>query len=154
MSTTDLTCARRSSSLSIHSAARAVTRNVAILGLVLLAGPVQANPPVDEMKKGLCLDLRVNDKVKPCNNDLRLVDDGRGEVMFVTGYGETRAAPTSVLAFTTAQTPDMENAYGYALRITSVTLMAYDKPVTQRVHPATGLCFMVKPARNGRARAP
>jgi hypothetical protein len=50
-----------------------------------------------------------------------------------------------VLALFTAQAPDMENAYGYALRLTNVTLMTYDKPDSQRMWKAAGLCFMVKP---------
>ncbi|CAA2105947.1 hypothetical protein MBUL_03443 [Methylobacterium bullatum] len=50
-----------------------------------------------------------------------------------------------VVAFTTAQTPDMENAYGYALRVNSLTLMPVGAPDTQKHWPATGLCFMVKP---------
>ncbi|KQU05132.1 hypothetical protein ASG60_00060 [Methylobacterium sp. Leaf469] len=39
----------------------------------------------------------------------------------------------------------MENAYGYALRVTNLTLMTYDKPTSQRMWKATGACFMVKP---------
>ena len=50
-----------------------------------------------------------------------------------------------VINFATAQAPDMENAYGYALRLTHVTLMSVGAPDQQRHWPATGLCFMVKP---------
>ncbi|GJE41588.1 hypothetical protein [Methylobacterium soli] len=116
------------------------------LGLLLLAiHPAQANPPVDETKSGGCLELKLDGRPTPCNHDFRFVDDGKGEISFVTGYGDGRAAPKTVLALFTAQTPDMENAYGYALRLTNVTLMTYDKPASQRMWKAAGLCFLVKP---------
>lgn len=115
-------------------------------GLLLLAAhPAQANPPVDEVKRGGCLELKLDGKTTRCNNDFRLVDDGAGEVSFVTGYGDGRSAPKTVLALFTAQAPDMENAYGYALRLTNVTLMTYGKPDGQRMWKAAGLCFLVKP---------
>ncbi len=50
-----------------------------------------------------------------------------------------------MLALITAQRPTLENAYGYALRLTNVTLMTNDKPDSQRMWKAAGLCFMVKP---------
>lgn len=115
------------------------------LGLLLAAHPAWTNTPVDEVRQGGCLELRLDGKPTPCNNDFRLVDDGAGEVSFVTGYVDSRSAPKTVLALFTAQAPDMENAYGYALRITNVTLMTYGKPDGQRMWPAGGLCFMVKP---------
>ena len=118
----------------------------AMLPLVLLAAnPAQANPPVDETKSGACLELKLDGRLAPCNGDFRFVDDGRGEISFVTGYGDGRGTPKTVLALFTAQAPDMENAYGYALRLTNVTLMTYDKPDSQRMWKAAGLCFMVKP---------
>lgn len=119
-----------------------------MIGAGCLIGTVAyANPPVDEIKRGLCLDLKVNGTLTPCNHSLRLVDDGRGSVTFVTGYGEGRREPKTVAGFATTQTPDMENAYGYALRVTGVTLMAAGAAAdTQREHVATGLCFMVKPS--------
>lgn len=113
--------------------------------LLLAANPARANPPVDEIKNGGCLELKLDGKPTPCNNDFRLVDDGAGEVSFVTAYGDGRAAPKTVLALFTAQAPDMENAYGYALRLTNVTLMTYGKPDGQRMCKAAGLCFLVKP---------
>lgn len=116
------------------------------LGLLLLAAhPARANPPVDDMNSGRCLELKVNGKSTVCNHDFRLVDDGKGEISFVTGYGDGRAAPKTVVALFTAQTPDLENAYGYALRVTNVTLMTDGQPDGQRMWKATGLCFMVKP---------
>ncbi|MGU3662593.1 hypothetical protein ACLBX9_00165 [Methylobacterium sp. A49B] len=116
------------------------------LGLLLLAAhPARANPPVDEVKQGGCLELKLDGKPAPCNPDFRLVDDGAGEVSFVTGYGDGWSATKTVLALFTTQAPDMENAYGYALRLTNVTLMTYDKPTTQRMWKAAGLCFLVKP---------
>ena len=121
-----------------------MTRTLMTLGFLLASGAAWANPSVDEMKAGLCLDLKVDGQTRPCNGDLRLVDDGAGEVSFVTGYGDARTGKM-VAAFFTAQTPDLENAYGYALRVTGVTLMVYDKPDSQRLWPAGGLCFMVKP---------
>ncbi|KQO90893.1 hypothetical protein ASF36_21925 [Methylobacterium sp. Leaf90] len=116
------------------------------LGLLLLAAhPAQANPPVDEIKSGGCLELKVDGKPASCNQDFRLVDDGKGEVNFVTGYRAAQAKPEMVINFATAQTPDMENAYGYALRLMHVTLMTVGAPNQQRHWPVTGLCFMVKP---------
>lgn len=63
----------------------------------------------------------------------------------MTGYGDPKPGPKTVVAFFTAQTPDMENAYGYALRATGLTLMTYNRLDSQRLWPAGGLCFMVKP---------
>ncbi|KOX53562.1 hypothetical protein ADL19_15830 [Streptomyces purpurogeneiscleroticus] len=77
------------------------------LALMLLAiQPALANPPVDEIKSGGCLELKLDGRPTPCNHDFRFVDDGKGEVSFVTGYGDGRAAPKTVLALFTAQTPD------------------------------------------------
>lgn len=119
-----------------------MTRTLFTLGLLLLAAqPTQANPAVDATKAGLCLELKVDGRNQPCNNDFRLVDDGKGEVSFVTGYGQGNAR--TVMALFTRQTPDLEN--GYALRLTAVTLMPTDRPDSQPLYPATGLCFMVKP---------
>ncbi|RVU14179.1 hypothetical protein [Methylobacterium oryzihabitans] len=120
-------------------------RAILPLALVLAILPAWAKQPVDEIKSGGCLELKIDDRPTPCNHDFRLIDDGQGEVSFVTGYGDGRGAPKTVLALFTAQTPDMENAYGYALRLTSITLMTYDKPHTERVWKAAGLCFLVKP---------
>ncbi|CAA2144331.1 MULTISPECIES: hypothetical protein [Methylobacterium] len=55
-----------------------------------------ANPPVDDVNAGHCLELKINGQAASCNNDLRLVDDGKTGVKMVVG-------------FTTAQTPDMKN---------------------------------------------
>lgn len=122
-----------------------MTRTLMTLGMLLLAGSAtRANPSIDETKAGLCVELKVDGQTRPCNGDFRLVDDGEGEVSFVTGYGEARTGKT-VVAFFTTQTPDMENAYGYALRIGSVNLMPVGAPDKQRIWPASGLCFMVKP---------
>ena len=116
------------------------------LALLLLAAyPARANPPVDDMKSGGCLELKLDGRPTPCNHDFRFVDDGKGEISFLTGYGDGRGAPKTVLALFTAQAPDMENAFGYALRLTNVTLMTYDRPTTQRMWKAAGLCFLVKP---------
>ncbi|WP_019904149.1 hypothetical protein [Methylobacterium sp. 77] len=121
-------------------------RTIIALAFAMLSGEAaQANPPVDEVNAGHCLELKVNGQAAPCNNDLRLVDDGKGEVTFVAGYGDGKIGAKMVVAFTTAQTPDMENAYGYALRVNSLTLMPVGAPDTQKHWPATGLCFMVKP---------
>ncbi len=121
-----------------------MTRTLFTFALLLLAAhPAQANPAVDATKAGLCLELKVDGRNQPCNTDFRLVDDGKGEVSFVTGYGQGNAR--TVMALFTRQTPDLENAYGYALRLTAVTLMPADRPDNQRLYPATGLCFMVKP---------
>ena len=121
-------------------------RTTLALCLVLLTGgAARANPPVDETQNGGCLELKVDGKPTPCNQDFRLVDDGRGEVAFVTAYGDGKAKPKTVVAFFTAQSPEMENAYGYALRVTDVTLMTDHAPASQRMWKATGLCFMVKP---------
>ncbi len=69
-----------------------MTRTVFTLALLLLAAhPAQANPAVDATMAGLCLELKVNDRSLPCNNDFRLVDDGKREVSFVTGYGQGSA---------------------------------------------------------------
>ena len=125
---------------------RSLTRTLISLALMLLtAHPARANPPVDETKAGACLELKLDGRSSSCSHDFRLVDDGTGEVSFVTGYGDGRVAPKTVLALFTAQTSDMENTYGYALRLTNVTLMTYGQPDSQRVLKATGLCFMVKP---------
>ena len=113
--------------------------------LLLAAHAARANPPVDEVKRGECLELKLDGKTTPCNPDFRLVNDGACEVSFVTGYGDGRSAPKTVLALFTTQAPDMENAYGYALRLTNVTLMTYGKPDGQRTWRAAGLCFLVKP---------
>ncbi|KQT09032.1 hypothetical protein ASG40_10230 [Methylobacterium sp. Leaf399] len=115
------------------------------LALLLAAPAAHANPPVDETKAGLCLELKVDGQVRRCNHDFRLVDDGQGEITLVTGYDEAKAGVKTVVAFATAQAPAMENAYGYALRLTSVTLMPVGNPDSQRHWPATGLCFVVKP---------
>lgn len=122
-----------------------MTRTMMTLALVLLTGSARANPPVDDIKSGICLELKIDGRTKPCNGDFRLVDDGAGEVSLTIGYGEPKAGPKTVVALFTEQKPDMENAYGYALRVTSVTLMIYDRPDDQRLWPAGGLCFMVKP---------
>ncbi|MBY0251303.1 MAG: hypothetical protein K2X54_07965 [Methylobacterium organophilum] len=123
-----------------------MTRTLISLALILLAAhPARANPPVDETKAGACLELKLDGRSSSCNHDFRLVDDGAGEVSFVTGYGDGRLAPKKVLALFTAQTSDMENTYGYALRLTNVTLMTYGQPDSQRMWKAAGLCFMVKP---------
>lgn len=116
-----------------------------MLGLLLAAGPAWANPPVDEMHDGGCLELKLDGKPTPFNHTLRLVDDGAGEGSFVTGYGDGQGTAKTVLALFTAQARDMENAYGYALRLTEVTLMPFDKPAGQRMWKAAGLCFIVKP---------
>ncbi len=120
-------------------------RAILPLAFVLAVLPALAKQPVDETKSGGCLELKIDGRPTPCNHDFRFVDDGQGEISFVTGYGDGRAAPKTVLALFTAHTPDMENAYGYALRLTNVTLMDYDRPTTQRMWKATGLCFLVKP---------
>ncbi|MDP4006321.1 hypothetical protein [Methylobacterium sp. NEAU K] len=110
--------------------------------LLLAAHPARANPPVDETKFGGCLALKLDGRPTPCNHDFRLADDGKGEVNFVTGYREAQAKPEMVVNFATAQAPYMENAYGYALRLTHMTVGA---PERQRHWPAKGLCFLVKP---------
>lgn len=121
-------------------------RTMIVLALAMLASEAaQANPPVDEVNAGHCLELKINGQATSCNNDLRLVDDGKGEVTFVTGYGDGKTGAKMVVAFTTAQTPDMENTYGYALRVNSLTLMPVGAPDTQKHWSATGLCFLVKP---------
>jgi hypothetical protein len=123
-----------------------MTRTTMTLALVLLAGgPARANPPVDDINSETCLELKIDGRTKSCNGDFRLVDGGTGEVSLTTGYGDPKADPKTVVAFFTEQKPSMENAYGYALRVTSVTLMTYDRPDDQRLWPAGGLCFMVKP---------
>lgn len=118
-------------------------RTLLTLGLLLTTQHVQANPAVDATKAGLCLEVKIDGRSLPCNSDFRLVDDGKGEVSFVTGYGQGGAR--TVMALFTNQTPDLENAYGYALRLTAVTLMPADRPDGQRLYKANGLCFMVKP---------
>ncbi|POR41330.1 hypothetical protein [Methylobacterium sp. V23] len=120
-------------------------RAILPLSLVLAVSPAWANPPVDETKTGGCLELKIDGRPTPCNHDFRLVDDGKGEVNFVTGYREGQAKPEMVVNFATAQVPNMENAYGYALRLTQVTLMTVGSPDQQRHWPAKGLCFLVKP---------
>lgn len=123
-----------------------ISRTMLVLALALpAAGAAWANPPVETVNRGACLELKVDGKPAPCNGDFRLVDDGAGEVSLVTGYGDGRAAPKTVAAFFTAQAPNMENAYGYALRVTGVTLMPHDRPDNQRLWKAGGLCFLVKP---------
>lgn len=113
--------------------------------LLLAAHPARANPPVDDIKSGGCLELKLDGRTTLCNHDFRLVDDGQGEISFVTGYGDGWGVPKMVLALFTAQAPDMENAYGYALRLTNVVMMTYDRPTTQRMWKAAGLCYLVKP---------
>ena len=113
--------------------------------LPLAAHPARANPPVDETKSGGCLELKLDGRPTPCNHDFRLVDDGKGEVNFVTGFREGQTKPEMVVNFTTTQAPDMDNAYGYALRLTNVTLMTVGAPDRQRHWPAKGICFLVKP---------
>ncbi|MGF3027923.1 hypothetical protein ACQVP2_34665 [Methylobacterium aquaticum] len=120
-------------------------RAILPLAFVLAVLPAWAHQPVDETKSGGCLELKIDGRPTSCNHDFRLVDDGQGEVNFVTGYRETSARPEIVVNFATAQAPDMENAYGYALRLTNVTLMTVGAPDRQRHWPAKGLCFMVKP---------
>ncbi|AMB47581.1 hypothetical protein [Methylobacterium sp. AMS5] len=120
-------------------------RAILPLGLLLAAHPARANPSVDEIKSGGCLELKVDGKPASCNHDFRLVDDGKGEIDFVIGYRAAQAKPGMVVNFATAQTPDMENAYGYALRVTHVTLMTVGAPNQQQHWPAKGLCFLVKP---------
>jgi hypothetical protein len=122
-----------------------MTRAMLPLALLLATQPAQANPPVDQIKEGRCLELKVDGQAKSCNDDFRLVDNGRGEVNFVTGYNDGRGSPKTVVALFTTQAPDMENAYGYALRLSHVTLMPSAAPASQRMWKATGLCFMVKP---------
>lgn len=123
-----------------------MTRTLMTLALILLADhPARANPLVDETKAGGCLELKLDGRPTSCNHDFRLVDDGAGEVSFVTAYGDGRIDLKTVLALFTAQTSDMENAYGYALRLTNVTLITYGQPDGQRMWNAAGLCFMVKP---------
>lgn len=115
----------------------------ALLPLVLLplaAHPVRANPPANETKSGGCLELKLDGRSTPCNHDFLFVDNGRGEVNFVTGYRGGQTKPEMVVNFATAQAPDMENAYGYALRLTHVTLMTVGDPDRQRHWPAKGLC--------------
>lgn len=114
--------------------------------LLLAAYPAWATPPVDETKSGGCLELKLDGRPTPCNNDFRLVDDGKGEVNLVTGYREAQAKLEMVVNFATAQAPDMENTYGYALRLTHVTLMTVGSPDRQQHWPAKGLCFLVKPS--------
>lgn len=121
-------------------------RMMIALALAMLSGEAaQAIPPVDDVNAGHCLELKINGQATPCNNDLRLVDDDKGEVTFVTGYGDGKSGAKMVVAFTTAQKPDMENTYGYTLRVNSLILMPVSAPDTQKHWPATGLCFMVKP---------
>ncbi|TXN82706.1 hypothetical protein [Methylobacterium sp. WL8] len=116
------------------------------LALLLLAThPARANPPIDETKSGGCLELKLDGRTSPCNHDFRLVDDGKGKVNFVTGYQEGQAKPEMVVNFATTQAPDMEKAYGYALRLTNVTLMTVGAPDRQRHWRAKGICFLVKP---------
>lgn len=123
-----------------------MTRTMMTRALVLLAGgPTKANPPVDKINSGVCLELKVDGRIAPCNGDFRRVDDGAGEVSLMTFYGDPKAGPKAVVAFFTEQTPDIENAFGYALRATGVTLMTHDRPDRQRLWSTGGLCFMVKP---------
>ncbi|KQP07885.1 hypothetical protein ASF28_12355 [Methylobacterium sp. Leaf99] len=116
------------------------------LALLLLAAfSAGANPPVNETKSGGCLELKLDGQSAPFNHDFRLVDNGKREISFVTGYCDGRTTPKTVLALFTVQTPDMDNAYGYALSLTNVTLMTYDRPTHQRMWIAAGLYFLVKP---------
>ncbi|KQO73440.1 hypothetical protein [Methylobacterium sp. Leaf89] len=121
-------------------------RAILPLSLVLAVSPAWANPPVDETETGGCLELKLDGRPASCNHDFRLVDDGKGEVNFVTGYREGQAKPEMVVNFATAQVLNMENAYGYALGLTHVTLMTVGAPDQQRHWPAKGLCFLVKPS--------
>lgn len=92
-----------------------MTRTLMTLALMsLAANSARTNPPVDETKTGGCLELELDGGPTPCNHDFRLVDSA---VSFVTGYGDGRIAPKTVLALFSVQTSDMENAYGYALRL-------------------------------------
>lgn len=124
---------------------RRVASLLSLLPLALTSGALAANPPVDEVKNGRCLEMKVDGRVTPCNSDMRFVDDGKGTVHLVSGYGDSGVETRTVMSFKTTQAPDMENAYGYALRVTNVTLMPSAAPERQRHSPATGLCFLVKP---------
>ena len=111
----------------------------------VLAQPLAANEPVDGIERGACLELKVDGISRPCSNDMRLSDDGKGTVDLITGFLGTSGPRKTVLNFVTAQRADMENSYGYALRVTAVRTMTYDEPASRITQPATGLCFMVKP---------
>ena len=76
---------------------------------------------------------------------MRLKDDGGGTVDIITGYGGERGAAMTAVDFEMRQTADLENAYGYAFRVSALRLMTFDAPETRTVWAATGLCQMVKP---------
>lgn len=113
--------------------------------LISIAGAAMANPPVDEVQNGLCLELKVDGVSKPCNNDMLLQDDGKGSLDFITGYTAERGAKKTVVDFKLTQTPDLENSYGYAFRVNGIKLMTYDDNSSITTYAATGICFMVKP---------
>jgi hypothetical protein len=113
--------------------------------LISIAGAAMANPPVDEVKNGLCLELKVDGVSKPCNNDMLLQDDGKGSLDFISGYTAERGAKKTVVDFKLTQTPDLENSYGYAFRVNAIKLMTYDDNSSVATYAATGICFMVKP---------
>lgn len=104
-----------------------------------------ARPAADKIHSGLCLELKVDGRDRPCNGDLRLKDDGRGTVDFITGYGGERGAARTVVDFEVRQSADLENAYGYAFRVSALRLMTFDATETRTVWAASGLCQMVKP---------
>ena len=113
--------------------------------LTSCASAAMANPPLDEVQNGACLEFKVDGVSKPCNNDMLLKDDGKGSVDFITGYTAERGAKKTVVDFELTQTPDLENSYGYAFRVRGIRLMTYDDNTSTTMYPATGICFMVKP---------
>ncbi|GJE61651.1 hypothetical protein [Methylobacterium trifolii] len=115
------------------------------LAIISFAGAAVANPPIDEVQNGLCLELKVDGVTKACNNDMLLKDDGKGSLDFITGFTGERGAKKTVVDFELTQTSDLENSYGYALRIRGIKLMTYDDNTSISPYPATGICFMVKP---------
>lgn len=104
-----------------------------------------ARPASDRIHAGRCLELKVDGRDWPCNGDMRLKDDGRGTVDFITGYAGERGAARTVVDFEVRQSAELENAYGYAFRVSTLRLMAFDAPETRTAWAATGLCQMVKP---------
>ncbi|GAB6841733.1 hypothetical protein HNR00_004766 [Methylorubrum rhodinum] len=104
-----------------------------------------ARSAVDTIHAGRCLELKVDGRDRPCNGDMRLKDDGGGTVDIITGYGGERGAAMTAVDFEMRQTADLENAYGYAFRVSALRLMTFDAPETRTVWAATGLCQMVKP---------
>lgn len=102
-------------------------------------------PAADDIHTGQCLELKVDGRDRPCNGDMRLKDDGRGTVDFITGYDGERGAARTAVDFEVRQSAELENAYGYAFRVSTLRLMTSDAPRTRTVWAATGLCQMVKP---------